>query len=255
MAFVRPQDDVWAWTANSVHGAGCGKKRTFALLAFEKEKFVDCLKRSNSSPSTGPGSPTRKVGFPARSEICTRSMKRKLRFSKDNNKIMRTCSAPANFIFHPIRDIPARRIYQSTALQVLSWNIASPSNNPFEYWVTHELSDYDEVMKTVQSIIDNAEDRSSSVRNIFTEQMFSELRAELERRGVTDLDILDEIWSKDVSLRRAIPGFLEDHSIGEKRLISMPDRITNSVQVFANSALFHHKFSDHFLRICPSYSV
>jgi hypothetical protein len=229
LGLAKAKEEVWAWTTS---GADGGRKRAFALLTFEE----GCITRSISSPSTGQASPTRKIlGYSARSEILLRSMKRKRRFSIESNKIMRSCSAPANFIFHQIRDIPARRLHESSELEVMSWNIASPSNNPFEYWVTHELSDYDEVMKTVQSIIDNPEERSATVMDIFSHQMFAELRTELARSGVTELDVLDDIWKNDISQRRAIPGFLEDHTLGDKRLISMPDRVTNSVQVCSAS--------------------
>ena len=34
--------------------------------------------------------------------------------------------------------------------QVATWNIAAVNNNPFEYWITHDDAQYNELMKRVQ---------------------------------------------------------------------------------------------------------
>ena len=37
------------------------------------------------------------------------------------------------------------------------------------------------------------------------------------------------MWQASFSQRKIISGFMKDRSLGEKRLASMPDRVTNTV--------------------------
>ena len=62
-----------------------------------------------------------------------------------------------------------------------------------------------------------------------------ELRQLLQENGFDDLDRVDAaFWNGGelhLASRRIISGFIKDKTLGEKRLISMPDRVTNTVQI------------------------
>ncbi|KAH8056666.1 hypothetical protein JL721_9949 [Aureococcus anophagefferens] len=58
--------------------------------------------------------------------------------------------------------------------------------------------------------------------------MFAELRARLEATGFEGLDAA-EIWEADYKHRKIVSGFLKDAALGAKRLVSMPDRVTNTI--------------------------
>ena len=49
--------------------------------------------------------------------------------------------------------------------------------------------------------------------------------------GWTGIDAVERMWLNDYSQRRIISTFLKDVSIGEKRLTSMPDRVTNTINL------------------------
>ena len=120
---------------------------------------------------------------------------------------------------------------------VATWNIAAVNNNPFEYWVTYPDAVYNEFMLRVEQIIADEEGGRGSesseleVRQIFTEGMFSDLIEELKVRDITGVELLRIRWAQDLSKRKAIRGFLKDKALGEKRLTSMPDRITNTINL------------------------
>jgi hypothetical protein len=116
-------------------------------------------------------------------------------------------------------------------LKIVTWNIAAINNNPFEYWVTHQDPEYNRLMEHVQAVMDSPGEYDMEVEKILTNAMFQELYEDMKAAGI---DIkgaeLSERWHKDLSKRKAISGFLTDHSLGKKRLASMPDRVTNTIQ-------------------------
>jgi hypothetical protein len=68
--------------------------------------------------------------------------------------------------------------------------------------------------------------------------MYSELRANLVIQGEDNLDLVDQIWHDDLKHRQTISGFLKDLTLGEKRLISMPERVTSSVDIVGDKQVF-----------------
>lgn len=118
----------------------------------------------------------------------------------------------------------------SNVLNIVTWNIAAINNNPFEYWITHNDADYNKLMADVESFISAPGARDVLVEQVFTPAMWVELKAEMRERGWAGLEEVEAIWSQDYSKRSIIAGFLKDHSLGEKRLASMPDRITNTIR-------------------------
>jgi len=123
-------------------------------------------------------------------------------------------------------------------LKTATWNIAAVNNNPFEYWITHEDEAYNTLMQGVQSFIDQPDLHSSGearlvsqdvpVSQVFTPKMWAELKALMTAQG-WDVAATEQLWASDFSQRKIISGFMKDAGLGEKRLASMPDRVTNTI--------------------------
>lgn len=114
-------------------------------------------------------------------------------------------------------------------LRCATWNIAAVNNNPFEYWVTHSDEGYNTLMGDVESFIVDPGARDVPVSVVFTPAMWTELRALMSAQGWEGLDEVEARWHSDFSQRRIISGFMKDKGLGDKRLASMPDRVTNSI--------------------------
>jgi len=115
------------------------------------------------------------------------------------------------------------------ALQVTSWNIAAINNNPFEYWITYdENPDYDRIMTKIEAFLESPGDEDVPVSAVFTEEMFSDLEKRMDGVG---WDNVRSYWDNDFKNRKIVSGFMKDKLLGSKRLASMPDRITNTINV------------------------
>ena len=152
------------------------------------------------------------------------------------NHFSRALSAPFDLeneirqSFANIDEVEETKGETQNDLKVASWNIAAPNNNPFEFWVAHNSAEYNDLMLAIQKFIDHPGPVEPRICSIFTPQMYGELRAELASNGACALDRLDEVWTNELMGRFAISEFLKDRSLGEKRLISMPDRMTSSIE-------------------------
>jgi len=114
-------------------------------------------------------------------------------------------------------------------LSVTTWNIAAINNNPFEYWITYkENPEYEKLMINIENFLENPGDKDVPVKEVFTEAMFSELDKRLT--GVGWISVR-EYWESDFQNRKIVSGFMKDPLLGSKRLASMPDRITNTINV------------------------
>jgi hypothetical protein len=114
-------------------------------------------------------------------------------------------------------------------LLVVSWNVAAVNNNPFEYWITHDDPHYNKMMADFEYLVENPGDNDILVNKVFTQEMFEELDNEMARLGWTGLDAVASEWSNNYSVRKIVSGFMKDPVLGKKRLISMPDRVTNTI--------------------------
>ncbi|GMH89924.1 hypothetical protein TrVE_jg6430 [Triparma verrucosa] len=117
-------------------------------------------------------------------------------------------------------------------LKIASWNIAAINNNPFEYWLTlPSHPEYNQIMIDVENFILNPGDKDVKVSEVFTEKMFTELETKMNDVGWEGVSTVRKYWETDYSHRPIITGFLQDRTLGSKRLASMPDRITNTLNV------------------------
>lgn len=114
-------------------------------------------------------------------------------------------------------------------LSVASWNIAAINNNPFEYWITYENEDYVQLMNEVQKFIQAPGEKDVAMEDVFTQDMYSQLEQRMEKQGWKDLDKVREHWELQFKDRKIISEFLTDKILGQKRLLSMPDRLTNTI--------------------------
>ena len=121
------------------------------------------------------------------------------------------------------------RAPRSDVLKLVTWNIAAINNNPFEYWITHEDAAYNKLMADVQSFIDAPGARDVAVSTVFTPAMWAELKALMVAQGWPGIDDVAARWEAEYAPRKIVSGFMKDKTLGDKRLASMPDRITNTI--------------------------
>jgi len=127
-------------------------------------------------------------------------------------------------------------------LRVLSWNVAAVNNNPFEYWITHPSPSYKQLMQSVEDFIVQPGEDDVRVDQVFTDAMFRRLvekmRAHMKDVSAPDLDTVSNMWESDYRGRRVVSQFLRDGVIGKKRLASMPDRVSNTIQLSSGKLAF-----------------
>jgi hypothetical protein len=123
----------------------------------------------------------------------------------------------------------------AAGVRVMTWNIAAINNNPFEYWIEHPDPAYNEMMAAVGACIADPAAHSAidvPLGEIFTDAMWEELKAHMLGAGAcpaAHVATVDALWREDLRSRKVISGFLIDGSLGKKRLASMPDRLTNTI--------------------------
>ena len=118
-------------------------------------------------------------------------------------------------------------------VKAITWNIAAINNNPFEYWITNKDAGYNRIMSEVAAYIDNPGNNDIPVKEIFTDQMYSELEESMSNAGWTGLVETRNKWETDYRERKIISEFIKDKLLGKKRLASMPDRVTNTINTVA----------------------
>jgi len=116
--------------------------------------------------------------------------------------------------------------------------MAAINNNPFEYWISTEEQGYIEMMDKVAAFIDDPKEGDIAVSEILTAERFQELKQLMEREGFSEISVEETsiLYLKDYKDRKIVSEFLKDKDIGKKRLASMPDRITNTINVVQGEA-------------------
>jgi hypothetical protein len=113
-------------------------------------------------------------------------------------------------------------------ISTASWNVAAINNNPFEFWVNLDDRSYIDFMLEVDKLFyDDAKD--VLLHQIFTDDMFKEFHDRIQKAKILDSNQLDKSWRNDWRGRMAISEFIRDKDLCSKRLMSMPDRITNTL--------------------------
>jgi hypothetical protein len=128
--------------------------------------------------------------------------------------------------------VPAR--LDMKQLRVLTWNIAAINNNPFEYWLTHPDPDYAVLMESVEKFIESPGERDVCVKDVFTVEMYADLKAKMDALEWEGDDGCAAFW-EELSERKIVQGFLKDEALGSKRLMSMPDRFTNTIDIVGDA--------------------
>jgi len=113
-------------------------------------------------------------------------------------------------------------------IKVLSWNIAAINLNPFEYWMTHPDPAYTKMMEDVEAVMMSPGEADVPVAEVFTQAMFDELQVLMGKEGWPCEAECAEAY-KELATRPIVSGFLKDKDLGSKRLMSMPDRMTNTI--------------------------
>ena len=82
-------------------------------------------------------------------------------------------------------------------------------------------------MVDIEKFIETPGDKDVQVTQVFTPDMFEALDKRLvDTAGWTSMR---KYWEDDFSKRKIIENFMKDPTLGNKRLASMPDRITNTI--------------------------
>lgn len=121
-------------------------------------------------------------------------------------------------------------------IKVLTWNLAAINNNPFEYWLTlPNEPKYDLLMNSVEKfILSTKPNKDQPIGKIFPVEYFDQLMTKLQAKLPTvtteQVNAVRKMYVNDFSQRAMVTTFLKDAQIGKKRLVSMPDRMTNTIQ-------------------------
>eukprot|EP00913_Durusdinium_trenchii_P023026 g21621.t1 len=141
-------------------------------------------------------------------------------------------------------------------LSLVTWNLAAINNNPFEFWISHSDEAYAKLMDQVEAFIDDPKEKDVPVASVFTEDLFKELQEQMKdgrspswSHGLAlewqGLEKVEEIWRSDLQQRKIISGVLKDKDLGAKRLMSMPDRFTNTVNLASGTMAFRPTVINH----------
>eukprot|EP00457_Paulinella_chromatophora_P000907 gb/GEZN01000908.1/.p1 GENE.gb/GEZN01000908.1/~~gb/GEZN01000908.1/.p1 ORF type:complete len:970 (-),score=146.71 gb/GEZN01000908.1/:610-3483(-) len=117
----------------------------------------------------------------------------------------------------------------SSPIRALSWNLAAINNNPFEYHSSGKDPKYDALMAAVEDFMLNPGERDIPVSQVFTEEYLAQLNVQMNKLGWDGVDEVNELWNSDFSKRPIVSKFLLDAEIERKRLVSMPDRVTSTI--------------------------
>jgi hypothetical protein len=121
-------------------------------------------------------------------------------------------------------------------LSAITWNMAAINNNPFEYWITHDDVAYNKLMEDVSEFINSPGNKDVAINEVFTDAMFNDLCDVMTSSGWSGVDEVKSRWHNEYKDRKIITEFIKDGLIGKKRLASMPDRYTNTINLADGSS-------------------
>ena len=129
-----------------------------------------------------------------------------------------------------------------------TWNIAAINNNPFEYYASSSMSSdasavssaddedaalYSKFMRGVERALrDHTDESAPMLDDVLSADMLDVLVEKLNRANVGDVQAerCREYYA-GYARGRSTRAYLRDVDVGAKRLCSMPDRVTNTVNV------------------------
>ena len=111
------------------------------------------------------------------------------------------------------------------------------NNNPFEYWITNDDPTYNDAMKKVSEFIETPGAYDVPIGNVITDTMVNQLLQKMTTVGWSGVNETRAMWQNDYRNRKIISEFIKDGLIGKKRLTSMPDRITNTINTVSDGAV------------------
>eukprot|EP00039_Didymoeca_costata_P033656 m.43465 g.43465 ORF g.43465 m.43465 type:complete len:585 (+) comp9977_c0_seq3:92-1846(+) len=114
----------------------------------------------------------------------------------------------------------------------VSWNIAGINRNPLEFWMHTPDKDYNKLMDAVELFINDPKEKDILVGEMFTQAMYDKLHEKMSKIDAWkgSLEFVTKVWEEDFSKRKIVSSFLLDSLLGDKRLMSMPDRVTNTIE-------------------------
>jgi len=120
-------------------------------------------------------------------------------------------------------------------LRLATWNIAAINNNPFEYWITHDDPAYNRLMQDVEAFLDKPGDEDVALSEVFHNDWVDELVELMQKEGWEEVEAAHTEFKQKYLKRKIASEFLKDKDIGLKRLVSMPDRMTNTINLASGS--------------------
>lgn len=99
------------------------------------------------------------------------------------------------------------------------------------FWccIVSKLTLVDPLRNFQQEFLSNPGAMDVAVHDVFSDSMAKNLFADMAVNNAKGLSEVEKRWSDEYRSRKIISGFLKDKSIGKKRLASMPDRVTNTI--------------------------
>ena len=125
--------------------------------------------------------------------------------------------SPFQFIHSDNKLTSSSTTSKATKLTAITWNIAAINNNPFEYYISTDMLQYNDLMNNISHIIQTpSDDIDIPINQIFSNNMFIELLEKINTFPEISKtsSLLPDLWQSDYSERKCISGFIKDNLIG-----------------------------------------
>jgi hypothetical protein len=99
---------------------------------------------------------------------------------------------------------------QPKALRVATWNMSGDKSNPFEYYAPYGGDGCDELMRSVEQLLQEPAEHDVKLAEVFTEEMFVELRLKMRMMAWPSGAILqvEKLWHEELKHVRMVSGFI-----------------------------------------------
>mmetsp|Transcript_72616 Transcript_72616/g.135649 ORF Transcript_72616/g.135649 Transcript_72616/m.135649 type:complete len:617 (-) Transcript_72616:180-2030(-) len=119
------------------------------------------------------------------------------------------------------------------SLKVVTWNVGAINNNPFQQWTTHDDPDYTSMMLDIEAFRESPGEADVPLSEVFKEAWVDELAELMKEMDWPEVHMAVDWFKQHYMFRGIVTGFMKalDGEIGAKRFVSMPDRLTNTLQL------------------------